>query len=75
MTRFEYEITKHPADQFTQLVYFCTDKGECNIDQLPSDQIKIMGELLNERGSQGWELVHVFFGEDGVVIFWKRAME
>ena len=75
MTRFEYEIIKHPADQFTQLVYFCTDKGECNIDQLPADQIKIMGELLNERGSQGWELVQIFFGEDGVVIFWKRAME
>lgn len=75
MTRFEYEITKHPADKFTQLVYFCTDTGECNIDQLPSDQMKIMGEILNERGSQGWELVHIFFGEDGVVIFWKRAME
>lgn len=75
MTRFEYEITKHPADQFTKLVYFCTDNGECNIDQLPSDQINIMGELLNERGSQGWELVHISFGEDGVVIFWKRAME
>ena len=75
MTRFEYEITKHPADQFTQLVYFCTDRGECNIDQLPSDQINVLGELLNERGSQGWELVHISFGENGVVIFWKRVME
>jgi hypothetical protein len=75
MIRFEYEITKYPADQFTQLVYFCTDKGECTIDQLPSDQLSIMGELLNERGSQGWELVHIFFGEDGAVVFWKRAIE
>ena len=67
MARFEYEITKYPADEFTHLVYFCTDQGQCNLDQLPSDQ-------LNERGSEGWELVQIFFGEGGVVAFWKRAI-
>ena len=74
MKQFEYEITKHPADEFKHLIYFCTEKGECNIDQLPSDQIKILGERLNERGSDGWEMVQIFFGEDGVVMFWKRAI-
>ena len=74
MARFEYEITKYPADEFTHLVYFCTDQGQCNLDQLPSDQMGVLGAKLNERGSEGWELVQVLFGEGGVVAFWKRAI-
>ena len=74
MNRFEYEITKHPADEFTNLVYFCTEKGECNFDQLPADQMKLLGDRLNERGSQGWELVQIFFREEGVLAFWKRTV-
>lgn len=42
MQRFKYEITKHPADEFIHLVYFCTDEGECDFDQLPSNQITIL---------------------------------
>ena len=74
MTKFVYEVTKHPADRFKNLVYFCTEKGECTYDELPSDQIKILKDLLNETGSQGWELVQVLFGDDGVVAIWKRPV-
>jgi len=74
MIRFEYEITKYPADEITQLVYFCTDQGQCNLDQLPSGQMGSLGTKLNEKGSEGWELVQIFFGEGGVVAFWKRAI-
>jgi hypothetical protein len=74
MQRFKYEITKHPADEFIHLVYFCTDEGECDFDQLPSNQTEVLKKILNERGTQGWELVQVFFGKDGVVAFWKRAI-
>jgi hypothetical protein len=74
MARFEYEITKHSADEFSQLVYFCTDEGECSIRNLPTDQLNVFSEIINKRGSQGWELVQVFFGKDGVVIFWKRGV-
>lgn len=74
MNRFEYEITKHPSSNFKQIAYFCTDKGECDIDQLPADQISVLGEILNERGSRGWELVQISFGNDGVLAFWKRAI-
>ena len=74
MKKFEYEITKHPADEFEHVVYFCTAEGECNYEQLPSDQIKAFENLLNDRGLNGWELVQVFFGKDGVVAFWKRAI-
>ena len=74
MKKFEYEITKYPADEFTQLVYFCTNEGECDFDQLPSNQTEVLEKILNERGVLSWELVQVFFGKDGIVAFWKRAI-
>ena len=74
MQQFEYDITKHQPEKFTHLVYYCSDGGDCNFDELPSDQMKILGETLNERGSEGWELIQLFFGKDGVVAFWKRAL-
>ena len=74
MMKFEYEITKHPADEFKHLIYFCTDHGECSLNKLPSQQTEILGDLLNERGSLGWELIQIVFGKDGIVAFWKRAV-
>jgi hypothetical protein len=74
MVRFEYEITKHPAEEFTQLIYFCTDEGDCTLSDLPQDEVAMLLEILNKRGDQGWELIEVFFGKDGIVAFWKRAI-
>jgi hypothetical protein len=74
MLRFEYEITKHSAEEFDQVVYFCTDQGDCGIRELPPDQLVVLGDLMNERGAQGWELIQVLFGKDGAVIFWKRSL-
>jgi hypothetical protein len=73
MKQFEYDITKHPAEQFTQLIYFCTDKGECRYDQLSSDHMTTLTDILNDKGSRGWELVQISFGENGILAFWKRA--
>jgi hypothetical protein len=72
MKKFEYDITKHPANQFIQMVYFCTDQGECNYEQLAGSQMDTLRDILNERGSEGWELVQLFFGKDGVVCIWRR---
>ena len=74
MPRFEYEITKHSAAEFSQLVYFCTNDGECSIRDLPSDQLSLFGQIMNQRGAEGWELIQILFGKDGVVIFWKKAV-
>ena len=74
MAHFEYEITKHSAVAFSKLVYFCSDQGECNMEDLPSDQLKILRNILNERGGEGWELTQILVGKDGVVAFWKRAI-
>ena len=74
MKQFEYQITKHEAETFSQLVYFCSESGTCSFHQVPTDQTKILGDMLNTRGRQGWELIQVAFGKDGIIAFWKREL-
>ncbi len=74
MKKFQYEITRHPSSEFNQLVYFCTDQGECSLEQVPSSQTETLKGLLNNRGEQGWELIQLFFGKDGIVALWKKAI-
>lgn len=74
MKKFEYEVTTHPAHEFTDLVYFCSERGECDYGNLPSEQITRLQDLLNNAGSRGLELVQLFFGEEGVVAIWKRSI-
>lgn len=72
MKQFEYEISHHPGEVFKQVVYFCSEAGECSIEDVSADQTRILADILNEKGKQGWELVQVFFGKDGVIALWKR---
>lgn len=74
MKTFEYKITKHPAETFSALVYYCTEAGECDLDQVPHDQTEILQGILNGEGSAGWELVQVSFGRDGLLAFWKKGL-
>jgi hypothetical protein len=72
MSKYTYEITKHPADEFNRLAYFCTESGECELEEIPDRQTIILRDILNQRGSEGWELVQLFFGKAGVIALWKR---
>jgi hypothetical protein len=56
------------------LVYFCSEQGACELKDVPSDQTAALGKMFNERGAEGWELVQVFFGQDGMVALWKREL-
>jgi hypothetical protein len=64
----------HSAGDFTHLVYFCTPSGECTSEQVPEGDIRAFQSMLNERGKQGWELVQLVFGKDGVISVWKREI-
>ncbi len=75
MVLFEYKVTLHPAEAFREMVYFCSREGSCNLELIPSEQLKRMEGLLNEGGRQGWELVQASFGKDGVLVFWKREIK
>ena len=74
MRKFEYKITRHPANLFTELVMFCSEKGECSLEAVPHDQSQKVEEILNDRGAEGWDLVTLNFGKDGMVGFWKREL-
>ena len=62
MKKFEHNITLHSSNEFEKLSYFCSEQGRCELEEIPSDQLETLRELLNRRGREGWELVQVFFG-------------
>jgi len=74
MDLFEYRVTRHPAEAFQEIVYFCSHDGSCGPEVISSDQIKKMESILNQEGRHGWELVQAAFGKDGVLVFWKRQI-
>ncbi len=74
MDTFEYDLTRHGADSFSTVVYFCSDQGECGLEQVPMQESRALIELLNERGKHGWELIQLIFGRDGVMACWKRRV-
>ena len=72
METFEYAITRHSAGEFAHLVYFCSDEGECTLEQVPDTQSEALLRVLNQQGAEGWELVQLEFGKEGILAFWKR---
>lgn len=74
MKQFEYIVSRHPEEEFKSLAFFCNEEGECSIDQVPANQTQVFSNLLNEKGTEGWELVQALFGKGGVVFIWKRQM-
>ncbi len=74
MAAFEYDITLHSSEELSQVVYFCNEKGQCDISGIPDKQIKVFTKILNEKGSQGWEAVQIVSGKDGIMVIWKRAV-
>ncbi len=72
MELFEFEIITYPAKTFKRLVFFCSESGQCGIDEVPDSDTATLQDLLNKRGAEGWELVQLAFGTDGVISFWKR---
>jgi hypothetical protein len=74
MERFEYEVTMHSGEAFTQVVYFCSTEGDCGVAEVPQEEPQALVNLLNERGEAGWELIQLVFGGDGVMACWKRRV-
>jgi hypothetical protein len=72
MKTFVYKITKHPAEAFNEVVYFCSETGDCTLDQIPLDQTEALENILNGEGAAGWELIQLAFSRKGVMAFWKK---
>ncbi|HTY25026.1 MAG TPA: hypothetical protein VMC85_17980 [Desulfomonilaceae bacterium] len=74
MLRFEYEISTHLGNAFTKLAYICSQAGECSLEEVPGEEPQILVDLMNERGLQGWELIQLVSGKQGLMAFWKRRL-
>ena len=61
MENFEYDITRHDAETFMQMVYFCSEQGDCKLEEIPAEEPQMLTDLLNTRGRDGWELVAITF--------------
>ena len=75
MKGFQYKITRHPAETFSELVYYCTEGAECSLEQIPHEQTETLQNILNTEGKAGWELVQVSFGSNGIIAFWKKELQ
>jgi hypothetical protein len=72
MREFEYDISIHHLQEANKVRIFCSEEGNCSVeDMVGSDSLAVIS-ALNERGRSGWELVEIVFGGDGFVCFWKR---
>jgi len=87
MRKWEYDITSYSIEQVLAMrdklglppeperpVMFCTDKGACFFDNIPSANVQIIIDILNSRGLEGWQLVGVNFRADEMLCFWKREL-
>jgi hypothetical protein len=72
MKRFEYEVSAHQLPRENRMRVFCSEKGECSVQEVPASDSDVVIEALNQRGDKGWELVEILFGRDGFICFWKR---
>jgi hypothetical protein len=74
MDSFEYRITTHPAEEFMKVSFFCSETGECSLDDVPGGEMRHVEDILTREGGQGWELVQLSFGRAGLMAFWKRKL-
>lgn len=62
------------AEAEDNVVYACAEDGECTVHDLGKEQLEHFQGYLNRMGQEGWEMVQLFFGPTGAVIFWKRQL-
>jgi len=70
---FEYDIEMILAGEFERLAFFCSEKGECTLEDVPVVQAQRLTGTLNEKGAERWALGQLFFQTSGVVGVWKRG--
>lgn len=60
------------VDAEKNIVYACRPDGECETHDVGMEQLDNLSRLFNDMGTDGWELVQLFFRPMGIVSFWKK---
>ena len=53
MKRFEYEITKHSSDTFDKVVYFCSEAGQCSLNDVTKDETRVLSAIPGSGPDRG----------------------
>jgi hypothetical protein len=80
MKNWEYDISFHSIEELgvsetdfpSEQVVACDTEGHCFFNDVMKPSMEIFRELLNERGTEGWELVQAGYHRGSLVCFWKR---
>ena len=63
------------CEEENNIVYACRPDGECEVHEVGIEQLDNLSGILNEMGSEGWELIELVFHHSGIITFWKKAIE
>ncbi|MEN6616725.1 MAG: hypothetical protein ABFD12_09230 [Syntrophorhabdus sp.] len=85
MKKYEYTVKTFSMEELKEagielnqektIFYACRPDGECEIHGVGIEELDLLTGMLNEMGSQGWELVELGFHRSGIINFWKRGVE
>ena len=68
--RWEYSITRDVIKQ-KENFFECGLNGSCFVHDFVEDELL---EILNNRGEEGWELIHTEYHHPDVICIWKRRV-
>jgi hypothetical protein len=84
MKKWEYDITFHSIEELgipenevnfpSDQVIACDSEGHCFYNDVMKVYLDKFRELLNEKGSDGWELIQSGYHRGSLVCFWKREI-
>ncbi|MCP4624062.1 MAG: hypothetical protein GY850_11080 [bacterium] len=74
MKKFEYEMETYPPQTFLKQEFICGEDGSCTPGEVLDEEHTELLKRMNERGSQGWELVQIIFEKKVAAAVWKRKI-
>lgn len=82
MAGWRHKVTIHDAEdileRLTETVedvpraIYCDDEGTCYFDEGPNPFTEAIERLLDQFGTEDWELVQVAFRPHQMICFWKQ---
>ncbi|MDY6865330.1 MAG: hypothetical protein SVY15_05080 [Halobacteriota archaeon] len=71
MDKWEYSITRDTIGR-KENVFECGLNGSCFVHDFIESELL---EILNNKGEEGWELIHIGYHYPDVLGVWKRRLE
>lgn len=84
MKKWEYDISFHSLDDLgipqaetdfsEEQAISCDMEGHCFFNDVMKVHVDAFRTILNQRGTEGWELLQLAYHKGSLVSFWKREL-